>query len=223
MDIDFRPSTNLHEMLHTKHAADLIINKGKAVVCPAFEYWEATCPRTVHDLKKLVDADKAEAFHYSRYPPGHGPTQFDKFWEISLNCTTASGNSSINEQDCFWDHSYKVQHEDGFEPYIVMASRDVPLFDERFQGYGFNKIPHLDSVAKAKNGEYVVLPGVFLAAPEHRKSEHYRKVYGGTEEAEKNHRAVRDLYEEFLEELEEGQPPVVSKRTSAMKKLLSTL
>lgn len=217
MDVDFRPSANLHEMLHTQYARDFILNQGKAVVCPAFESTKDAQTSSVVSLKELVDNGEAEGFHVSYFPQGHGPTQFDRFWEISLRCT-----HYINEIEYFWSKIYTVRNHDLFEPYITMASEDVPLYDERFQGYGLNKISHLASVAAAKGGEYLVLPGVFLVAPTHERSESWGKIYGNpqSKENKQNRMALKDLFNDFLMNLKKGLPPVVSDNTRAKHKAL---
>ena len=35
---------------------------------------------------------------------------------------------------------YPVEYELHFEPYVMMRREDVPSYDERFRGYGMNKI-----------------------------------------------------------------------------------
>jgi glycosyltransferase-like protein LARGE len=37
---------------------------------------------------------------------------------------------------------YTVQWEADFEPYIVV-SKDVPEYDQRFVGFGWNKVSHI--------------------------------------------------------------------------------
>lgn len=38
---------------------------------------------------------------------------------------------------------YPVAYEEYFEPYVLVDRRAMPRYDERFVGYGFNKIQHL--------------------------------------------------------------------------------
>jgi len=225
VDVDFRPSSNLFEMLHTQSAANIIAKEGKVVMCPAFEsITTATCPETITSLKELVDNGLAEGFHQSHFPQGHGPTRFDTFWEKALNCPTSSTSTNEDINDYFWKERYSIRHEELFEPYIVMASGDIPLCDERFQGYGLNKISHLASVAAVlKGGEYLVLPGVFLVAPTHERSESWGKIYGNakSDENKRNKLALKNLFSDFMSNLREGRPPVVSENTLAMQQLVS--
>ncbi len=213
MDVDFRPSHNLHAMLHSKHSETSILKDGKVVVCPAFESITNACPTTIPALKQQIRNGQAEGFHQSHFPQGHGPTRFDTFWEKSNN---ALDTTIENDENYFWNESYDVSYEDLFEPYIVMASGEVPLYDERFQGYGLNKVSHLASVAK-KGGKFLVLPGVFVVAPAHERSEAWGKIYGGSRSEEKkfNQLALKGLYYSFKKNLEDGKNPVVSENTQS--------
>jgi len=218
VDVDFRPSFNLFAMLHSQYAADSVMENRRVIVCPAFECMEeSTCPDSISGLKGLVDKRRAEGFHLSSFPQGHEPTQFEKFWDKSLQ-----RNDDENEDqyiEFLWQESYGIDYEDLFEPYIVMASADVPLYDERFQGYGLNKISHLASVSKLKDGIFFVLPGVFLVAPVHGRSDEWTKIYGKSqpEETELNQVKLKGLYYNFKTRLENGQEPVVSNDTQLKK------
>lgn len=218
VDVDFRPSNNLYSMLHSKHSENSILKEGKIVVCPAFESITDVCPSTISALKQQVDKDQAEGFHQSHFPQGHGPTKFDTFWEKSLHPDSIAKNS----EDYFWNESYDINYEDLFEPYIVMTSGKVPLYDERFQGYGLNKVSHLASVSKIK-GEFLVLPGVFVIAPVHERSDAWGKIYGGSQSEDKkfNQLALKGLYYNFKKNLEDGKDPVVSEKTRLKQEILA--
>merc|ERR1712176_654719 len=124
--------------------------------------------------------------------------------------------------DYFWNESYNVRYEELFEPYIVMASIDVPLYDERFQGYGLNKVSHLASVSREKKGEFLVLPGVFLVAPAHERSEAWGKIYGNSQSDDNkfNQLALKGLYYNFKKNLEDGKEPTVSENTRSKKEMV---
>ena len=38
---------------------------------------------------------------------------------------------------------YEVVYEECYEPYVIGSRRLLPRYDERFRGYGMNKIQHL--------------------------------------------------------------------------------
>mmetsp|Transcript_33706 Transcript_33706/g.70870 ORF Transcript_33706/g.70870 Transcript_33706/m.70870 type:complete len:1720 (+) Transcript_33706:221-5380(+) len=214
VDVDFRPSNHLFKALHSRYAARRILSERQVVVCPAFESLHETWANSVNELKKLVDGGQAEGFHLSHFPQGHGPTQFDLFWEKSMQCN----GRDVSE---FWQRAYQIKYEDSFEPYIAMASADAPLFDERFQGYGLNKVSHLATIASQKSGDFTVLPGVFLVAPAHERSESWAKRYGTrSDKTDFNRLALKGLYYNFTQNLESGGEPVISDNTRSQNALL---
>jgi Glycosyl-transferase for dystroglycan len=193
VDVDFRPSVNLNEILHAESAAQTILDCHRVVVCPAFECTAPVCPRSMSELKNSFEKGEIEGFHLSHFPQGHGPTRFQRFWTESLQFVEGTEISS-------WQNCYEVQYEKLFEPYIVMASRDVPLYDERFQGYGLNK----------------VLPGVFLVAPAHSRSESWAERYGSkSDETRFNQLLLKGLYHNFMTGLTQGREAIVSDQTKA--------
>ena len=77
----------------------------------------------------------------------------------------------------------QILWEQDFEPYLIMAKKDVVPYDERFVGFGWNKVSHVMELA-ALETEFVVLPNAFIIhfphAPsleiaKYRSSEQYRK------------------------------------------------
>eukprot|EP00549_Striatella_unipunctata_P011744 CAMPEP_0118694456 /NCGR_PEP_ID=MMETSP0800-20121206/12533_1 /TAXON_ID=210618 ORGANISM="Striatella unipunctata, Strain CCMP2910" /NCGR_SAMPLE_ID=MMETSP0800 /ASSEMBLY_ACC=CAM_ASM_000638 /LENGTH=406 /DNA_ID=CAMNT_0006592923 /DNA_START=141 /DNA_END=1362 /DNA_ORIENTATION=+ len=208
VDVDFCPSSNLHEALHCQSAAEAILDKGRVVICPAFEQLGESMPRNFDELHKKVECGEAEGFHLSHFPQGHGPTNFDKYWSSSCCYSNIASVSHL------WNNSYSVPYEKLFEPYVVLATKQVPLFDERFQGYGLNKVSHIASVAKKVTSTFWVLPGVFLVAPAHERSEWWNNLYGSqSDEAKFNKLLLKGLFHNFSENLRRGKDVVVSEFT----------
>lgn len=59
---------------------------------------------------------------YHVWPKGHAPTNYAK-WRTATT-------------------PYKVEWEPDFEPYVVVR-RDCPEYDQRFVGFGWNKVSHI--------------------------------------------------------------------------------
>lgn len=56
------------------------------------------------------------------WPKGHAPTDYAKWRTATV--------------------SYRVAWQPDFEPYIVVR-RDCPKYDQRFVGFGWNKVSHI--------------------------------------------------------------------------------
>merc|ERR1712176_672275 len=57
-----------------------------------------------------------------------------------------------------------------------MKKSQVPRYDERFRGYGMNKIAHIAEV-HANGTEFFVLPEVFVMAIRREKSKDWKKTF----------------------------------------------
>ena len=71
----------------------------------------------------------ASSSHEAHFRHGHGPTDAARW-------ATASA-------------PYEVAFEEYYEPYIIASRAWLPNYDERFRGYGMNKVQHLRAVAAA--------------------------------------------------------------------------
>ncbi len=106
------------------------------VVVPALEYTGASSPDDPRiqalleerdDIKQkavdLVVSGDLQAFHVGCFPEGHRQTNLD-LW-ASLPAEAAP---------------YQVQYAEGYEPYGLFCRQLVPPFDERFRGFGLDKV-----------------------------------------------------------------------------------
>lgn len=62
------------------------------------------------------------AYRYHVWPQGHAPTDYAKWRTATV--------------------PYQVEWQPQFEPYVVVR-RDCPLYDQRFVGFGWNKVSHI--------------------------------------------------------------------------------
>ncbi|KAK7099228.1 xylosyl- and glucuronyltransferase LARGE2s-like [Littorina saxatilis] len=149
-DIDFLPMYGLYEYL--KKAASMmdISHEKKALVVPAFETqrYRLEFPKSKAELLSMLDMGTLFTFRYHVWAKGHAPTNFAK-WGTATT-------------------PYKVEWELDFEPYVVVR-RDIPSFDQRFLGFGWNKVSHIMEL-DAQGFEFVVLPNAFIIHMPHAPS-----------------------------------------------------
>lgn len=63
----------------------------------------------------------------------------------------------------------QVNWKPDYEPYIVVRN-DVVQYDERFVGFGWNKVSHIMEL-EAQDYEFMVLPDVFIVHVPHNPSD----------------------------------------------------
>lgn len=186
-DIDFLPSTNLYDYLR-KSISDLSANqKGdslekRALVIPAFEnlQYKFDFPSTKAELLKQMNIGSISMFREQIWPQGHSPTEYSK-WKVSTR-------------------PYRVAWKPEYEPFIV-TSKSVPRFDERFVGFGWNKVEHIMQLA-ALEYEFIVLPEAFVIHLFHQPSYDILKH----RESLKYRVCIRQLRRTFLSELRSSFP-----------------
>ena len=95
---------------------------------PAFETqrYRFAFPTNKTELVQMITDEDVIAFRSDIWPKGHSATNFTRW----MNSTAP----------------YMVEWEPDYEPYIV-ASRNLPEYDRRFGGFGWNKVSHLMMLA----------------------------------------------------------------------------
>ncbi|KAJ8975142.1 hypothetical protein NQ317_015276 [Molorchus minor] len=148
-DIDFLPNKNLYDMLRYYLQSMGSLTK-KALIVPAFEIqkYGSLIPRNKKQLLKGIKNNSVIPFLSNIWLPGHAPTNYEK-WKTA-------------------EKPYVVKWEPDYEPYVVVRN-DVVEYDERFVGFGWNKVSHTMEL-EAQNYEYIVLPDVFIVHKPHTPS-----------------------------------------------------
>ena len=68
----------------------------------------------------MMDEGKILRFRENEWPAGHAPTNYTRL----RSATTP----------------YAIQWAKDFEPYVVLSRSFAPHYDERFVGFGWNKV-----------------------------------------------------------------------------------
>ncbi|KAM4592270.1 xylosyl- and glucuronyltransferase LARGE2s [Odontesthes bonariensis] len=149
-DVDFLPMYGLYDYLR-KSAVQLdMAHTKKALVVPAFETlrYRLSFPKSKAELLSMLDMGTLYTFRYHVWPKGHAPTNYAK-WRTATT-------------------PYKVEWEPDFEPYVVVR-RDCPEYDQRFVGFGWNKVSHVMEL-DAQEYDLMVLPNAFMIHMPHAPS-----------------------------------------------------
>lgn len=171
LDVDFLPSRSFSQMYQSKpdvfNALMKKLNQQKtAIILPAFETKRSgadgrmLAKRIARGGKdSVIEAFKNEAirgFQLDKYPAGHSPTQFDSWVEATK--------------------PYLVEYQKGFEPYIMIHRQYVPWYDERFRGYGRDKIVHLTHIADQLKIKLEVHDAGFVIHSPHMKASTFKNT-----------------------------------------------
>ncbi|XP_076012141.1 xylosyl- and glucuronyltransferase LARGE2s [Genypterus blacodes] len=149
-DVDFLPMYGLYDYLRKSVVQLDMANTKKALVVPAFETlrYRLSFPKSKTELLSMLDMGTLYTFRYHVWPKGHSPTNYAK-WRTATT-------------------PYKVEWEPDFEPYVVVR-RDCPEYDQRFVGFGWNKVSHIMEL-DAQEYELMVLPNAFMIHMPHAPS-----------------------------------------------------
>nr|XP_033784341.1 LARGE xylosyl- and glucuronyltransferase 2 isoform X2 [Geotrypetes seraphini] len=177
MDIDFLPMYGLYHYLRKSILQQDMASTKKALIVPAFETlrYRLTFPKSKAELLTMLDMGTLYTFRYHVWTKGHAPTNYAK-WRTATT-------------------PYKVEWEADFEPYIVVK-QDCPEYDQRFLGFGWNKVSHIMEL-DAQEYELVVLPNAFMIHLPHAPSFDISKFRSSA-----NYRScLKTLKEEFHQDL----------------------
>ncbi|XP_075044317.1 xylosyl- and glucuronyltransferase LARGE2 [Mixophyes fleayi] len=176
-DIDFLPMYGLYDSLRKSIIQEDLASTQKALVVPAFETlrYRLSFPKSKADLLSMLDMGALYTFRFHVWEKGHAPTNYAK-WRTATT-------------------PYHVDWAPNFEPYVVVR-RDCPEYDQRFLGFGWNKVSHIMEL-DAKGYKLVVLPNAFIIHMPHAPSFDISKF-----RSSENYRlCVQTLKEEFHQDL----------------------
>nr|XP_042705147.1 LARGE xylosyl- and glucuronyltransferase 2 isoform X9 [Chrysemys picta bellii] len=181
-DIDFLPMYGLYDYLRNSIRQLELPQRKAALIVPAFETlrYRLAFPKSKAELLSMLDMGSLYTFRYHVWPKGHAPTDYAKWRTATV--------------------PYRVEWQPDFEPYVVVR-RDCPQYDQRFVGFGWNKVSHIMEL-DAQEYELLVLPNAFMIHMPHAPSFDISKFrlsagYRG---------CLQTLREEFHQDLSRRQP-----------------
>ncbi|KAL1506283.1 hypothetical protein ABEB36_005675 [Hypothenemus hampei] len=149
VDVDFIPMKSLFEILKDEIKSIRDLNN-KALVIPAFEPTKSNVriPMSKAQLIESLDKKEIRPFLSEIWAAGHAPTDYER-WRKEFE-------------------PYTVKWQTHYEPYVVVKS-NVTLYDERFLGFGWNKLSHIMEL-EAQKYQFIVLSDVFIIHSPHKTS-----------------------------------------------------
>ena len=147
-DVDFLPMVGLNRYLC--EAARVLSSGNRALVIPAFEtlLYRFDFPSNKDELLEMLSDGRVHTFRHDVWPRGHAPINYDHWKTAKV--------------------PYQIKWAPDFEPYILVT-RNVTKYDERFVGFGWNKVSHSMEL-NAQGYEFVVLPDAFIVHMPHGPS-----------------------------------------------------
>ncbi|XP_078671272.1 xylosyl- and glucuronyltransferase LARGE1-like isoform X1 [Branchiostoma floridae x Branchiostoma belcheri] len=179
MDIDFLPMYNLYPYLKKTVGMMDMRRQKKSLVVPAFETlrYRLSFPKSKAELLSMLDMGTLYTFRYHVWQKGHAPTNYAK-WRTATT-------------------PYRVNWEPDFEPYIVVRKDQLPEYDTRFVGFGWNKVSHIMEL-DAQGYEFIILPNAFIIHMPHAPSFDIAKFRS----SEQYRTCLKVLKEEFQKDLQ---------------------
>ncbi len=149
-DIDFVPMLKSYSYLKEAVMVLRPDTKKRALIVPAFESitYKLSYPKDKQTLLSPINIGKIISFRQDVWEQGHAATNYYRWYTA--------------------DHPYKIHWTPNYEPYIVVA-KNITRFDERFTGFGWNKVSHMIQL-DAEGYEFVVLPDAFTIHLPHTPS-----------------------------------------------------
>ena len=163
-------------------------------------------PTTIDELRKCTKRAKEPNCQVFKHATDtHHSTNYDKWWGSTsperIKCFTSLRRGPHLACSPRLHPRHPRGHAGRYEPYLVVRKEGTPLFDERFVGYGKNKIQHVSHLRKI-GFAFAVLPRQFLVHVPHPKSTAKNQWVSSYE----THKAIDTLYSTFLKELEAAVP-----------------
>lgn len=159
LDVDFLPSEGLApEYQGPEEYSALLVEllQKRVIVLPAFKSGTKagrevalSAVKLGKDFVKRRMQTSLTLDAFSQCPECHGPTNYTHWY----NAHTL----------------YPVEYQFRYEPYVIVAKRFIPWYDERFRGYYQNKIEHLAHLS-GLGTQFLVHPRHFVVHVPHNRS-----------------------------------------------------
>ncbi|EGT59481.1 hypothetical protein CAEBREN_08278 [Caenorhabditis brenneri] len=155
-DVDFMiygDDSSLQEQVMKMKEKDLLI-------IPAFETSDENItdvskfPQTKEKVARGIFSGKVRIFREVIWPNAHNATNVAE-WIIA-------------------EDTYTVEYGKNYEPYFVIRKSECPIYDQRFGGFGWNKVTHVLQL-RMLSFKFNVSPSAFMIHQNHNVSDSLRR------------------------------------------------
>jgi len=190
IDVDMMCNGNLYSsFLGLAQQLDLFANSNdkRAFVVPAFESVQKLSPLlSKKELLDLWNSGTVQPFYYQAC------------WKCQKHLDYESWKSYHSSDSGNLHIAYTINWQDPWEPFYIAPNR-VPLYDERFKQYGFNRISQVCE-SHIAGYDFVVLNNAFLVHHGFKTKEGFHSAKN-----EENNRN-RNIFRTFKKELKLKYP-----------------
>lgn len=172
--VDFIAQTKWNKLLRKKTV--LVVPAFQRLFDPNISVASIYLPSTKRELVQELASDPSmfKPFHLPEYFKGHGPTDYDKWYQAT--------------------EPYEVEYEYKYEPYVVAYRKELPRFWNQFRGFGWNKQSWLYEL-NAAGYKFYVLDEPFLIHIDHEsEAERKRRVSRSQEQVKQFKAYIRRKY-----------------------------
>jgi glycosyltransferase-like protein LARGE len=165
VDADFIPCPNMeskleHHLNNLHRAQFKFYDSNKiALVIPAFEYiedqrFDDSIPKTKEEFMQLIFREDPiiQPFRIIESVESHRLTNYWRWYISNKAYEVINGvKSSFNNRGSDNYSTKPNGYSDKYEPYLIIKrTSKTPLFDERFTGYGMNKVTFITELFASK-------------------------------------------------------------------------
>ena len=208
VDVDYVPSPELTLTCSASASSPYekyrdMCRRGDVLAVLAFEVHDDVreLPGTREELEQLWhkqgrwgSRSLVDIFYFTNLPNRHLPSNFERWFSAEEPFAVEYHGTRID------GYASYAKHTSMFEPYAIASKASVPRYDERFRGYGFDKISHAHEWA-AMGARFWVLPHVFFTARKHEPSEVKQLMWIAADRNAEHEKRMLLLWEYFRRQL----------------------
>jgi len=141
-------------------------------VIAAFELGKGmtVIPERAEEVRRMMDAGEIWQVHFFRSKRAHAPTDYPRWRSVEASNPKNEAAGAEGAEGLVDSNSgvkwYATNYEYLWEPYVMLRRDEAPEYDERFIGYGNDKVSFAYELV-AKGFKFEVLRDTFIVHRDH--------------------------------------------------------